>query len=405
MKFSNYLSVILVSLFLTAGIYSQAVQAQTSEYTLDGMTFGMPEAEVYTDDYDGPPVVGEYVTQLPNLKPLDYEGNRHHTIRLDTFVQEIEVAKGVRFRAWTFGGSVPGPVVHVKEGDRITFIMKNRSDEEVVITQPGSEVAFNQSPGVQGPSNEIQGLDSDTVSKSSPYLQQVAENNYQKSNPAIMPMPHSMDFHAGTVAKDDKWRSVSPGQTIKFDWVANYPGTYIYHCGTPSVLMHTAMGQHGVVVVSPKDGYPTEDKVNREYVVVQSEYYLKKGPGDLFQYSHEAASSRNPSHVTFNGHQTILHDQPLEANAGERVRIHFSNNGPSVSSSFHVIGAIFDRVYYEGDPFNNMRGMQTVLLGASNSATVEFIVPEEGKYVLVDHEFVDAEKGATGTLIAGPRKQ
>ena len=358
---------------------SSLLTAQTQEYTLDGMTFGMPEAEVYTEDYDGPPVVGEYVTQLPNLAPLDYEGNKHHEVRIDIIVQEIEVAEGVRYQAWTFGGTVPGPVLHVKEGDKIAFVMKNRSDEEVTITDPAKG--------------------------GSPFMNQVANNPYQKNSAAIMPMPHSMDFHAGTVAKDDKWRTIGPGETIKFDWVANYAGTYIYHCGTPSVLMHTAMGQHGVVVVSPKDGYDTGYEVDREYVIVQSEYYLTPGAGDLYTYDFEAASSNNPSHVVFNGHQTILHDQPLKANAGERVRFHVSNNGPSGTSSFHVIGGIFDRVWLEGHPSNEMRGMQTVLLGASGSATMDMIVPEEGKYILIDHEFVDAEKGATGTLKAGPRKK
>lgn len=365
-------------LFFILFIGYSFAEAQTPEYTLDGMTFGMPEAEVFTEDYDGPPVVGDYVTMLPNLATLDYEGNKHHQVRLDAMVQEIEVADGVRYRAWTFGGTVPGPVLHVREGDRITFTMKNRSDEEVTITEPGTEA--------------------------SPFMNQVAENNFMNAKPGVMPMPHSMDFHAGTVAKDDKWRTIAPGETIQFDWVANYAGTYIYHCGTPSVLMHTAMGQHGVVVVSPKDGYTEDYEVDREYVVVQSEYYLKKGTGDLYQYDFEAAQTVNPSHVVFNGHQTILHDQPLKANAGERVRLHFSNNGPSGTSSFHVIGAIFDRVWLEGHPFNEMRGMQTVLLGASGSATLDFIVPEEGKYILIDHEFADAEKGATGTLSAGPRK-
>ncbi|MDZ7689622.1 MAG: multicopper oxidase domain-containing protein [Balneolaceae bacterium] len=363
--------------FMLAGLASLSF-AQTSQYTLDGMTFGMPEAEVFTEDYDGPPVVGEYLTMLPNLKPLDYEGNTHHEVRIDILVQEIEVADGVRYRAWTFGGTVPGPVLHVREGDRITFTMKNRSGEEVTITEPTKEGA--------------------------PFMQQVANNNFMKANPAIMPMPHSMDFHAGTVAKDDKWRTIAPGESIKFDWIANYAGTYIYHCGTPSVLMHTAMGQHGAVVVSPKDGYPTDQQVDREYVIVQSEYYLRKGPGELFQYDYEAAQNSNPSHVVFNGHQTMLHDQPLEANAGQRVRFHVSNNGPSGTSSFHVIGGIFDRVWLEGHPFNELRGMQTVLLGASSSATIDMIVPEEGKYILIDHEFADAEKGATGTLKAGPRK-
>ena len=377
MKSIHHLSTLIMTLIVLLG--AGQINAQSQEYMIDGMTFGMPEAVVFTEDYDGPPVVGDHFTMLPNLAPLDYEGNKLHEVRLDAMVQQIEVASGVRYNAWTFGGVVPGPTLHVREGDRITFTMKNRSDEEVMITEPGSEV--------------------------SPFMQQIAGNNYMDAKPAMMPMPHSMDFHAGTVAKDDKWRTIAPGETIQFDWVANYAGTYIYHCGTPSVLMHTSMGQHGVVVVSPKEGYPTDYEVDREYVVVQSEYYLKKGPGELYQYDFEAAQNRNPSHVVFNGHQTILHDQPLEANAGERVRIHFSNNGPSGTSSFHVIGAIFDRVWLEGHPQNEMRGMQTVLLGASGSATVDLIVPEEGKYILIDHEFADAEKGATGTLKAGPRQR
>lgn len=377
MKTIHRISTLVMTLIVLLGVGRATAQSQ--EYMMDGMTFGMPEAVVFTEDYDGPPVVGDYFTMLPNLAPLDYEGNKHHEVRLDAMVQQIEVASGVRYNAWTFGGTVPGPTLHVREGDRITFTMKNRSDEEVMITEPGSEA--------------------------SPFMQQIAGNNYMDAKPGMMPMPHSMDFHAGTVAKDDKWRTIAPGETIKFDWVANYAGTYIYHCGTPSVLMHTSMGQHGVVVVSPKEGYPTDYEVDREYVVVQSEYYLKKGAGELYQYDFEAAQNRNPSHVVFNGHQTVLHDQPLEANAGERVRIHFSNNGPSGTSSFHIIGAIFDRVWLEGHPQNEMRGMQTVLLGASGSATVDLIVPEEGKYILIDHEFADAEKGATGTLKAGPRQQ
>jgi len=393
---------LIIGLFLTTSLF-----AQKKEFTIDGMTFGMPEAQVFTDEYNGPPVVGKYVTMLPNLAPLDYEGNKHHKIRLDTFVREIDVADGVRFRAWTFGGMVPGPVIHVKEGDRITFTMKNRSDEIVRIDEPVSELILNSEKSGSGPAGVEMNAEVNPEEKkyASPYLQQLIKNNYMKGESSIMPMPHSMDFHSGTVAKDDKWRTIAPGETIQFDWVANYPGTYIYHCGTPSVLMHTAMGQHGVVVVSPKDGYETDEKVDHEYVVVQSEYYLKKGNGDLYQYDFEAAQSTNPSHVVFNGHQTILHDQPLKAKEGERVRIHFSNNGPSQTSSFHIIGAIFDRVWMEGHPENEMKGMQTVLLGASNSATVEFIVPEEGKYILIDHEFADAEKGATGTLSAGPRNK
>lgn len=356
------------ALSLVAAFGLTAGAASAAEFTVDGKVFGLAEARVYTEDYQGPGAVGEYLSALPNLKKLDYQGNRTHQVRLDTFAQEIEVAPGKKFISWTFGGSAPGPVLHVREGDRIVFTMKNRSDEEVAVTPP-------------------------------------LQNTFQKGVPAKAPMPHSMDFHSGTVAANDKWRTIAPGQTIQFEWVANYPGVYMYHCGTPSVLMHTAMGQYGAVVVSPKEGYETDAQVDHSYVMIQSEFYLAAGQdGGMMRYDHAAAMARNPTVVAFNGHVSAVHNEPLKANAGDRVRLYVLNAGPSGTSSFHVIGAIFDRIWYEGNPFNEMRGMQTVLLGASNGAVIEFIVPEEGSYKIVDHEFADAERGASGTLKAGPRK-
>jgi nitrite reductase (NO-forming) len=214
-------------------------------------------------------------------------------------------------------------------------------------------------------------------------------------------MHHAIDIHAATVAPDDKWQMIQPGESIRLHWLANYPGVYIYHCGIPPVLQHVAMGQYGMVVVSPRDGYPTDSEVKREYVVVQSEFYLKEGPAGpdgLYVLDFDAASRKEPSHVVFNGHLAALTDHPLEARAGERVRLYLHNAGPNDQASSHVIGAIFDRVFYEGNLGNDWRGMQTVSLGASNGAVVEFIPGEEGDYLLVDHEFADAQKGAIGHI-------
>ncbi len=341
-----------------------------------GMVWGTPEAEVFEEEYAGPPAVGSTLTLAPHLAPLE-PGNRTHEVRLDVVKQEVEVANGVRYEAWTFGGSVPGPVLHVREGDRVIFTMKNRSNEAVQVTEPANGGA--------------------------PFLSQLAEDDYHKATPATMPMVHSMDLHSGTVAADDKWRSIAPGQTIRFEWVANYPGVYLYHCGTPSMLQHMAMGQYGAVVVSPRDGFPTDDIVDREYVIVQSEFYLTQDDNGTYVYDLDAAQARNPSIVAFNGHRDRHMVDPLDAVEGERVRLYVLNVGPNDMSSFHVVGGIFDRVWYEGNVENEWRGMQTVLLGASNGAVVEFIVPEAGKYVMVDHEMVDAERGAKGIIQARPR--
>lgn len=340
----------------------------------DTKVFGTPEAQVTTDNYDGPPVSGEYVTMAPYVAPLP-AGNRTHHVRMDVVVQTVEVAPGVKYQAWTFGGTVPGPVLHVREGDRVIFTMKNRSAEQVKVSQPTKEA-------------------------SAPFFQQLAESG-RAGEPGVMPMPHSMDFHAATVSPADKWRMIMPGQTITMEWVANYPGVFTYHCGVPPVLQHASMGQYGVVVVSPKNGYPTDSEVNREYVIVQSELYLKEGADGLYVMDYDAATRKQPSMVVFNGHRDSMITKPLTAEVGDRVRYYVQNVGPNDTSSMHVIGAIFDRVYYEGNLANQSQGMQTVLLGASNGAVLEYIVPEPGAYILVDHEFADAMKGAMGKLVAG----
>ncbi|MNT29866.1 Copper-containing nitrite reductase precursor [compost metagenome] len=175
----------------------------------------------------------------------------------------------------------------------------------------------------------------------------------------------------------------------------------MYHCGTPMLLHHMVMGMYGAVVVDPAEGWP--DKADREYVVVQSEYYTKakdpKNP-NLLVADVDSAMKKTPSHVTFNGKVGRHVNEPLKAKPGERVRLYVLNVGPTDTSSFHVVGTIFDKVYLDGNPKNLLRGMQTVLLGSSNGAVVEFTIPEAGKYPMVDHEFADASMGALGFIDA-----
>jgi nitrite reductase (NO-forming) len=280
-------------------------------------------------------------------------------IRLDTTHKIIEIAPGVKFSAWTFGDQVPGPIVRARVGDRIKFSMTNRSDE------PAPVPSF-----------------------------------------AAAPMMHSMDFHSAMVSPQDKYRSIAPGQTITFEFTANYPGVFMYHCGTPMVLEHIASGMYGMMIVEPRGGYPT--KVDREYAIVQSEFYTKPDPQKrkvdgvpLYVLDGARVRAKAPTYTVFNGRYNGFVDKPLAAKPGERVRLFVMNVGPSNTSSFHVVGTIFDRVWIEGNPDNQLRGMQTVLLGSSQGAVVEFVIPEAGGYVMVDHHFANASQGAVGIIDAG----
>ena len=311
-------------------------------------------ARLSSERHTGAFAEGAALSMTAELKVLDPSPVK--TVRLDTTHKIIEIAPGVKFSAWTFGDQVPGPTIRAKVGDKIRFSMTNRSDEPV--------------PGVQL---------------------------------TAAPMMHSMDFHAAMVSPQDKYRSIAPGQTIEFEFTLNYPGVFMYHCGTPMILEHIASGMYGAVVVEPRDGYPT--KVNREYVVVQSEFYAKPDPGrrkvdgaPLYILDGDRLRAAQPTHIVFNGVHNGMVKKPLAAKPGERVRLYVLNVGPSKTSSFHVVGTIFDRVWFEGNPDNQFRGMQTVLLGSSNSAIVEFVIPEAGSYIMVDHHFANASQGAIGLV-------
>ncbi len=345
---------LLLPMLLLAGCDSGSKTSKADPYDTSKMDLNPPPAKISTERHTGPFAVGNALSMTAELKPLDPSPVKE--IHLDTTHKIIEIAPGVKFSAWTFGDQVPAPTIRARVGDKIRFSMTNRSDEPV--------------PGIQL---------------------------------TAAPMMHSMDFHAAMVSPQDKYRSVAPGQTITFEFTLNYPGMFMFHCGTPMILEHIASGMYGALIVEPREGYPT--KVDREYVVIQSEFYAKPDPANrkidgapLYVLDTDRLKNAQPTHTVFNGEHNGMVRKPLPAKAHERVRLFVLNVGPSKTSSFHVVGTIFDRVWLEGNPDNQMRGMQTVLLGSSNSAIVEFVIPEDGSYIMVDHHFANASQGAIGLV-------
>lgn len=288
-----------------------------------------------------------FVPDVPRLQDGDTVN-----VKFDVTHQLFHVSQEVSFLAWMFGNSVPGPVLKVRVGQTIRFSMTDRSN--------------------------------DTMNNMGMHMN-------------MMPMPHSIDFHAAMVNPEDKYRSINPGETIQFTWTANYPGVFMYHCGTPMVLLHMIYGMVGMVIVEPKDGYP--GKVDREFAIVQNEYYFKK-QGDIYMPDTVAALLKQPSFVAFNGKTGQYVTKPLKVKAGERVRLYILNAGPNNATNFHVIGTILDKVWLDGNPRNELVGMQSAYLGPASGAIIEFVIPEKGIYTFVDHSFADATMGAIGSFKA-----
>jgi len=255
----------------------------------------------------------------------------------------LEIAKGVTYQGWTFGGTVPGPVLRVRQGDHVRVTVVNETG-----------------------------------------------------------MPHSIDFHAARIPANIAYRMINTRDSLSFEFVANDAGAFMVHCGTPPVTMHLMQGMYFAIIVDPRGGWGTT--ADKEFVLVQSEFYAKDGAPDW-----NAAMARSASYVVFNGRAFQYKDHPLRVDVGDRVRFFVVNAGPTFDSDFHVVGAIFDRVYPDADPKHVLTGVQTYLIPAGGGAVFETVFDKnasgEGLYAFVTHSFADAEKGAVGLIQVGTPKQ
>ncbi len=261
--------------------------------------------------------------------------------------------------AWTFDGSIPGKPVRVEEGDTVDFTLVNPPENK---------------------------------------------------------NSHAMDFHAAQVSVLDEFAPVKPGESKHFKFEAKVPGVFMYHCGASPMVQHIARGMYGIIIVDPKGGYSKAyPKPDREYVLVESQYFP-----DVENYGAMLGDANAWKGSLING--KILHYDPvhdpngghdvLEAKPGERVRIYFVNANINNPVALHPIAGIWDRVYVNGNPKNQLTGIQTYNVAVAEADTFDIVTPVNDKpatgIAIVDHSMNAALRGAITVLVskkdADPKK-
>ena len=252
----------------------------------------------------------------------------------------VSIAPGIKYDAWTFGSTAPGPVIHVREGQTVNVTLHNTS-----------------------------------------------------------PMPHSVDFHAAQIAPNIAFSDVLPGADKKFSFVASTPGVFMYHCGTAPAFMHIANGMYGAIVVEPKN-LPAADK---EFVLVSSEWYLNR-PGDSTPAGLDVtkAEQMTPDWVTWNGYSGQYKTHPLTADPGQTVRFWVVDAGPSLNTEFHVVGTVLQRAWINADLVDApQHDIQTAVVPAGGGGVFDVKIDKPGIYPFVSHSFASVQLGQVGLLNVG----
>lgn len=299
---------------------------------------------------NNPPATGADIVRDPADLPGPIGPREPQTVRIDLETVEIEgqLADGTTYNYWTFNGKVPGPFFRVRVGDTVEVHLKNLMNST---------------------------------------------------------MSHSVDFHAATGPGGGAvFSSTMPGEETVFTFKTLIPGLFVYHCATPMVAEHISNGMYGMILVEPEEGLPP---VDREFYVMQGEIYTKEAFSSTGHVTENvpALLNEDPEYFVLNGAVGGLTAQkPLKAKVGETVRIFFGVGGPNFTSSFHVIGEMFDRVYDQASLTSPaLTNVQTTTVPPGGATMVEFQLQVPGRYILVDHALARLQRGLAGYLLVdGP---
>lgn len=256
----------------------------------------------------------------------------------------VDPDNGVYYKYWTFNGKVPGPMIRVRVGDTVVVTLRNNPDDK---------------------------------------------------------MAHSIDLHAALgQGGGAALTQVPPGEERTFSFVAITPGLFVYHCGTPMVAEHVANGMYGLILVEPAEGLKP---VDHEYYVMQGEIYAPPPPynaGVPVGLDQARLMAATPQYYVMNGAVGALSKQyPMTASVGQSVRIFFGNAGPNATSSPHMIGEIFQRVFAFGSLLSPpLLGVQTATVPPGGAAIFELKAHTPGKFPFMDHALVRMEQGLMAIL-------
>ena len=305
-----------------------------------------------TQELVAPPMV-------PKFDQVDKDGPKIVQVTMTVQEKKIEVAPGDSMWAFTFNGTVPGPLIVVHQDDYVELTLKN---------------------------------------------------------PATNTQIHNIDFHAATGAEGGAdLTHINPGEQVKLRFKATRAGVFVYHCAPGGLMtpIHVLSGMNGAIMVLPRDGLKDENgnsvTFDKAYYIAEQYLYLPKGPdGKVKEFATPQESVQAigdqiktlmPTYIVFNGRVgSLLGKNAMTAKVGDKVL--FITAEANNDSRFHLIGGHAD-LFWPGGKFNNrpVTDYETWAVPGGSAAAALYKFREPHTYTFLNHNLIEAVAfGAVGQV-------
>ncbi len=256
---------------------------------------------------------------------------------------KIKVGPGLDYNVFAFNGTVPGPLIHIKQGDEVTVHVTNNTS-----------------------------------------------------------LPHTIHWHG--LYQTDNWQNdgvpaiaqaegIQAGDTYTYHWIAEKPGTMWYHCHVNANEHVGIRGMWGPIVVDPKKPTRLEKKVTKDVIMMMSSWESKYAD----KFGKGAGPTDLPNFFSINA-KSFPMDQPLRVKKGDVVRVRFIGAGNSLHA-MHSHGHDMVVAFRDGLPLAEPYSVDTQLIYPGSHNDVIMYMNNSGRFIFHDH--IDTQSTNNGKFPGG----
>ncbi|MER9301812.1 DUF4396 domain-containing protein [Mesorhizobium sp. M0293] len=287
---------------------------------------------------------------------LSAKGDQELPFRLENGVKVFElrpsvirwhILPNVAVDAYAYNGQIPGPRIHIRQGDKVRINVTNDLPEETTVHWHG------------------------------------------------MILPNQMDGPAEITQAP-----IEPGQSYSYEFTATQHGTYFYHPHAKPDRTQ-ALGLYGALIIDPVD--PADEvQADHDYLIELQEWLVRGG----LTYPSMPMEGGMPNFFTING-KAYPSTDTIHMKLGETLKVRFIGTNNGFIHPMHIHGGPFEVVARDGETLSPSARFlaDTINVGPGQRYDVVWKAQRPGKWLIhchIPHHTTNnnvEEKGGGGLMV------